>query len=237
MVALRTPRRPPEPPAAAPAAAPVAAPVEQVAPLSDSPMRDNLEVARDSIPDPQPDMSALQAQLAAVQQAEAAQREAFEKQRQIAAQMQIEREQPKEPPQLSERDLEFLGARPGVQNDPAFNQAVQALAHVYQYGSDDFYRAMELKYPVSNFRRVEPRQEELAAAPHCGRTEADAACGDLCASVSERQRNAEWQLYAEPIKREALTGRARDSCRGRYERQAICGTKVAPNKGQAERFL
>jgi hypothetical protein len=127
-------------------------------------MLDTLKVARDSIPNPQPDVSVLQQQLAAVQQAEAAQREAFERQRQIAAAMAIEREQPKEPPQLSEKDLEWLGARPNVQADPTFSQSVAALAHVYKYGSDDFYRALDLRYPVSNFRRVEPKYEDSPAS-------------------------------------------------------------------------
>ena len=166
MVALRSPRRPPEAPAAP--AEPVVAPVEPTAvtPPSDSPMLDNLKAARDSVPfPPGQDANALQAQLAAVQQAEAAQREAFEQQRQIAAAMQIERQQPKEPPQLSERDLQFLGARPGIQSDPTFSQSIAALAHVYQYGSDDFYKAMEMKYPVSNFRRVEPKQHEDSPPP------------------------------------------------------------------------
>ena len=120
-------------------------------------MLETLQVARDSIPDPS--VSALQAQLAAVKQAELVQQQAFEQQRQIAAAMQIEKAQPQEPPQLSERDLQFLGSRPGVQNDPTFNQSVQALAHVYQYGSDDFYQALDLRYPRSHYRREEPRHE------------------------------------------------------------------------------
>jgi hypothetical protein len=165
MVALRSPRRPPAPPEVVvePPPAPVAEqPTAVPAPPDAAPMLDVLEAARDSTPLPQsgPDVSVLQAQIAAQKQAELVQQQAFEAQRQIAAQMAIEKTPKQEPPQLSERDLEFLGARPGIQSDPSFNQSVAALAHVYKYGSDDFYKAMELKYPVSDFRRLEPKHQE-----------------------------------------------------------------------------
>ena len=197
MVALRSPRRPATLPTAPPEVEVEPPPVVTAAqpPPSDTPMADNLEQAAAEIPFPPqgsgPDVSALQAQIAAQKQAEEVQRQAFEQQRQIAAAMQIEKTQPKELPKLSERDLEWLGARPNVQADPTFNQSVQALAHVYKYGSPAFYEAMSLRYPVSDFRRVEPRQEELAAAAYCGteygRAQASEARCHLRASEPQRR--------------------------------------------------
>jgi hypothetical protein len=166
MVALRSPRRPASPaPAIESVAAPAVEPVE-APPPPDSPLLHDLESARDSVPPLAPSQeevaqSALQTQMAALKLAEQQQREAFEAQAQIAAAMRIEKAQPKqEPAQLSEKDYEFLGARPGIQNDPTFGQSVAALAHTFQYGSDAFYKAMELKYPVSDFRRIEKQHED-----------------------------------------------------------------------------
>jgi hypothetical protein len=172
MVALRSPRRPTAP---APAieqvadAAPVAPIMPPPAPPPDSPLLDNLESARDSIPplaQEEAAQSALQQQMAALKLAELRQQErAQEFRANLAANMQQEPKQ-QEAPQLSEKDREWLGARPGVERDPNVAQAAQALGFVYGAGTDDFYHAMSLKFPISNYRRIEPKQSEDAPAHH-----------------------------------------------------------------------
>jgi hypothetical protein len=156
-----------------PQAAPVepaapAVPVEPTAapPQSDSPMGDVLERAADSIPFPPggPDPSAIQQQIQAQQLAE-------QKQREILAAMKIEQERPKEPPQFSERDLAFLGARPGIERDPAFHRGVQGISAAAPYGSDRFYALLEAAYPLEDYRRVEPKHNSDAAPPAIEREE------------------------------------------------------------------
>jgi hypothetical protein len=103
----------------------------------------------------------LQARLLELQRAEEATRRHMEQQqRQIAAAMLLEKEQPK-PPELSQRDLEFIGARPGVEKDPGFLQMAQGLPMLgIAYGSDRFYRTLESAFPLSDFRRVEQPKPE-----------------------------------------------------------------------------
>ena len=108
-----------------------------------------LEEARDELL--QPDVSALQSQLAAQKNAELVQQQAFEQQRLLHAQMQTKREPPAAP-QLSEKDYEWLGARPGVEKDPTLGQTANALAFVYGARTPAYYQALDMKYPVSNYR-------------------------------------------------------------------------------------
>src|SRR5262245_48852545 len=79
--------------------------------------------------------SNIREQLAALQAGEGLlQRQREEEHRaRLAAQMKIEQQPKQEQPKLSERDLEFLGARPGIQNDPNFFRTAGALPG---YGTD-----------------------------------------------------------------------------------------------------
>jgi hypothetical protein len=85
-----------------------------------------------------------------------------DQQAQIEAQMRLEKlekEQPK--PEFSERDIEFMGARPGIDKNPEFFQMAQGLPMLgINYGTDRFYNMLESAFPVSDFRRVESTKPE-----------------------------------------------------------------------------
>src|SRR5262245_13443734 len=66
---------------------------------------------------------------------------------------------PEQQLQLSERDRQFLGARPGVEKDPRLGQVVQSLASVYGNDADGFYAALNRAFPIENYRRIEPSPE------------------------------------------------------------------------------
>jgi len=97
--------------------------------------------------------SALRDLLAAQDRAEQYQRD-FQKQ--LASQMLPDAPQP-EPPKLSERDLEFIGARPGIDKDPRLGHAAVSLEQLgIRWGTDRFYETLGSMFPLSDYRRVEP---------------------------------------------------------------------------------
>jgi hypothetical protein len=96
--------------------------------------------------------SMLRARLAEIEAAERLQRA------QINSQM-VQEPKPPAQPQLSEKDYEFLGERPGVERDPRLAPTAQALGAVFQYGSDAFYRALRDAFPITDYRRVEPQAD------------------------------------------------------------------------------
>ena len=99
------------------------------------------------------DDGVLRQQLRELQRAEqAVQEHMTAQQAQIEAQMRLERDQPRQP-QYSERDLAFMGARPGVEKNPEFLQMAMGLPTIgVPYGTDKFYSMLESAFPVSDFR-------------------------------------------------------------------------------------
>jgi hypothetical protein len=93
----------------------------------------------------------LRARLAEIEAAERFQKT------QIASQMAPAEPKPPEPPKLSERDLEFLGARPGIDRDPRLPVVAQAFAATLGHDTDEFYSAMANAFPIERYRRVEPQ--------------------------------------------------------------------------------
>jgi hypothetical protein len=70
----------------------------------------------------------------------------------------LQRQPPPQPqPQLSERDRAFLDSRPGVDRDPRLPIIAQAFAAKHEYGSPDFYEALESAFPVSDYQSTPPK--------------------------------------------------------------------------------
>jgi hypothetical protein len=59
-------------------------------------------------------------------------------------------------PQYSERDLEFLRSRPGVEKDPRLPVVAQAFAATLGHATDEYYAALDHAFPVA---RTEPNPE------------------------------------------------------------------------------
>jgi len=140
---------------------PVAADVPAPVPTSPAPAAEALEATSEALPEPmppQPAESALQARLREMQAAEEAQQQ-YQRDMQERLQAAVKPEptpKQQEAPGFSERDLAFMGARPGIERNAQFLQTAQALSQTIGYGSDKFYSTLEHIFPVSDFRRVEP---------------------------------------------------------------------------------
>ena len=69
----------------------------------------------------------------------------------------LQRQPPPQPqPQLSQRDMDFLARRPGIAQDPKLQIVAQAFASQHEYGSPDFYEALESAFPVADYRQTKP---------------------------------------------------------------------------------
>ena len=134
-----------------------AADVPEPVPASPAPAAEALEATSEALPEslpPQAAEAALQQRLRELQQAEDYQRDM--QQRLQAAVKPEPTPKQQEAPAFSERDLAFMGARPGIERDAQFLQTAQALSQTIGYGSDKFYSTLEHIFPISDFRRVEP---------------------------------------------------------------------------------
>ena len=165
MVALRkrTPSPPPphqitQPQTAdelAPQTLPPAAPVGVAASHSPDAAAPNIEASDDR--------DVLRKRLEELRQAEEA--AARQRQAEIIAAMQIDAPQRQEKPQLTERDLEFLGARPGIDRDPEF---IRLASSIPGYGTDRFYKMLEAAFPLSDYRSADklPSDRESRSRKH-----------------------------------------------------------------------
>ena len=109
---------------------------------------------------------ALQQRLRELQAAERAAAEHMRSQQElINSHLRIEKEQP-QPPEFSQRDLEFLGSRPGIEKDQRFVQMAASLPSFgIHWNTPDFYRTLEAAFPVEHYRRVEQPKPEPDKAP------------------------------------------------------------------------
>jgi hypothetical protein len=133
-----------------------------------------LEATAETLPLPPPQQpqedaaTALQRRLAELDRAAQLQAETL-------ANMQLDKPQPKpEEPQFSERDLQWLGARPGIEKDPTVGPTANALAYAFGNGTDEFYRAMDVRFPIDHYRRIESKQDEVPAMPPRAASETEA---------------------------------------------------------------
>jgi hypothetical protein len=119
-----------------------------------------------SLPSPVPDTKeALQKRLAELEAAEAKAAQLRQQQAEIRAQMVREQKQP-EAPKLSQRDLEFIGARPGIERDVRMAHMANGLeAAGIAYGTERFYQMMEAAFPLSDYRRTEPANGNATPEP------------------------------------------------------------------------
>jgi hypothetical protein len=86
-----------------------------------------------------------------------------QRQAEIAAQM-VKQQRPPEMPKLSQRDLEFIGARPGIEKDPRLAHMANGLEGAgIAYGSNRFYELLESAFPLSDYRRTEPEPKPTPA--------------------------------------------------------------------------
>jgi hypothetical protein len=113
---------------------------------------------------PEQNDGALQQRLRELQEAERATAKHMRSQQElINSHLRIDKEQP-QPPEFSQRDLEFLGSRPGINQNPQFVQMAASLpAFGIQYGTPEFYRTLEAAFPIEDFRRVEKPKPEVEA--------------------------------------------------------------------------
>jgi hypothetical protein len=107
----------------------------------------------------------LQKRLQELEAAEAKAAQLRQQQAEIAAQMVREQKQP-EAPKLSERDLQFIGARPGIERDVRMAHMANGLeAAGIAYGTERFYQMMEAAFPLSDYRRTEPTNGNATPQP------------------------------------------------------------------------
>src|SRR6516165_7870276 len=97
--------------------------------------------------------------------AERIQQEAFAAQQaaqaQIRANLDVAGPNDERPPsKLSERDLQWLGQRPGVEHDPEFLTMAQ---NTPGYGTDRYYDILSYAFPAKRYRRVEPAPQPQPA--------------------------------------------------------------------------
>ena len=109
---------------------------------------------------------ALQQRLRELQAAEQAAAEHMRSQQElINSHLRIENEQP-QPPEFSQRDLEFLGSRPNIEKDPRFVQMAASLPSFgIHWNTPEFYRTLEAAFPIEQYRRVEqPKPDDKPPA-------------------------------------------------------------------------
>jgi hypothetical protein len=148
---------------------------------------------------PSPD-NLLRQRVADLGRAEQIQREA---QAQIASNMDV-RGVNDEPPkmQLSQRDLEWLGRRPGIERDPEF---LRMASFTPGYGTDRFYQILDAAFPVENWRRQEPPPQpqpepQLATEPRRHEYTDAEIIAEAKRIQAEQNHNA--KLYSAPPSRE-----------------------------------
>jgi hypothetical protein len=76
--------------------------------------------------------------------------------------------QPQPQPQFSQRDADFISSRPGIERDSRLQPVAQAFAEKHQYGSPEFYEALENAFPVSDYRtttKAAPSRQQAPSAP------------------------------------------------------------------------
>jgi hypothetical protein len=142
----------------------------------------------------------LRQRVADLERAEQIQRDA---QAQIRSNMDV-RGPNDEPPkmQLSERDLEWLGQRPGIERDPEF---IRMASNMPGYGTDRFYDILSMAFPVENWRRQEappqPTPEpQLATEPRRHEYSDEEILRE--AKRIEREHAEAAKLYSAPVSRE-----------------------------------
>jgi hypothetical protein len=149
----------------------------------------------------------LQKQIQQAQQAQA-------QQAQINANLEREKKPAVDPPKFSERDLKFLGQRPGIDRDPRLAQTAMGLESMgVPYGSDHFYRCMEEIFPASAYRRAE--EHSLTATPKAAKPPAEPQMASEAPTgeehSQERMPDESASFVSAPISREIpsfSTGRA-----------------------------
>jgi hypothetical protein len=157
----------------------------------------------------------LRLRLQELERGEEIQREAHAAQQAAQAQIRANLEpagpnDEKPQPKLSERDLEWLGARPGVEHDPEFMVMAQ---NTPGYGTDRFYDILSVAFPVERYRRVEPQpQQQPAPALATEKRPQDMTDEDIIREAARinNERNANQYLYSAPPSRDipsAATGR------------------------------
>jgi hypothetical protein len=115
-------------------------------------------------PVPTDDREALRKRLTELEAAERNAAQLRQQQAEIRAQM-LREQPPPEAPRFSERDLAFIGARPGIERDPRMAHMVNGLEGAgIAYGTERFYQMMEAAFPLSDYRRVEPEPKPVAPA-------------------------------------------------------------------------
>jgi hypothetical protein len=118
---------------------------------------------------PSDDKETLKRRLAELEAAERNAAQLRQQQAEIQAQMVREQQQP-EAPKLSERDLAFIGARPGIDRDPRLAHMANGLEGAgIAYGSNRFYEMLEAAFPLSDYRRAEsipPNMSAPVSAPN-----------------------------------------------------------------------
>jgi hypothetical protein len=108
----------------------------------------------------------LQARLRELQDAERAAADHMAAQK-VMIQAQMQRDTPPpEPPKFSERDLQFLGARPGIEKDQSFCAMAASLPRFgIHWDTPEFYRTLAAAFPLENYRRVEqPKPDDKPPA-------------------------------------------------------------------------
>ena len=150
-------------------------------------------------------LRALQKRLAELEAAEKNAAALRQRQAEIQAQMVREQKQP-EAPKLSERDLAFIGARPGIERDVRMAHMANGLeAAGIAYGTERFYQMMEAAFPLSDYRRTEPTNgnatpQPTPQQPHISPERFAQPETDVDALMLAESRRVE----AEPISREPM---------------------------------
>ena len=75
---------------------------------------------------------------------------------------------PQQQPQFRQRDTDFLNSRPGIERDSRLQPVAQAFAAQHQYGSPEFYAALEDAFPASDYQpapRAAPPRQQAPSAP------------------------------------------------------------------------
>jgi hypothetical protein len=151
----------------------------------------------------------LRQRIAEQEQAERIQREAY--QAQMRANLDVAGPNDEKPqPKLSQKDLEWLGQRPGVEHDPEFLTMVQ---NTPGYGTDRFYQILSVAFPAERYRRIEPQpQPQPAPALATEKRPQDMTDEDIIREAARinGERNANQYLYSAPPSRDipsAATGR------------------------------
>jgi hypothetical protein len=129
----------------------------------------------------------------------------------------VQRQPPPPPqPQFSQRDMDFLNSRPGIERDSRLQPVAQAFAAQHEYGSDAFYEALEGAFPVEHYQpapKAAPRQQAPSAPVSAPISREPASwstgrpLGDSVLKLTQQEHNLAIQIGISPA--EYLAGKRR----------------------------